>query len=118
MTADRVVAEAASRLVKQLSYHPQNIALAASTIRNKGLSVFEYQAKTETKWPLKLIGSTIHQSPVTKTILQISAMLSASIIPVALFSTTSYSVQVPDRFQSLLGEIKGMSAVTALNCLC
>ncbi|KND91932.1 Nephrocystin-3 [Tolypocladium ophioglossoides CBS 100239] len=98
--------EAASRAVEQLEYHPQNIALAASTMRNKGLTVFDYQSKVEAKMPLTLLGSTIHQSPVTRTILRISAMLSASMIPVTLFSASSHLKTVPARFTNIFAEMK------------
>lgn len=99
--------EAASRAVRQLEYHPQNIALTASTMRNKGLTVFDYQSKLQAEMPLTLLGSTIHQSPVTRTVLRISSMLSASMIPVTLFSATSHLKTVPARFANVFAEMKG-----------
>ncbi|KAK5995898.1 Nephrocystin-3 [Cladobotryum mycophilum] len=86
-------AEAASRLVQGLKYHPQTISLAGSTIRKKGLTVFEYQQEVESNMPLRIMGSTIDQSPVTKTVLRVSAMLSSSAIPVALFRLNEASAR-------------------------
>ncbi|KAK2603805.1 hypothetical protein QQS21_004007 [Conoideocrella luteorostrata] len=104
---DSTQADAASRFVQQFAYHPQNIATAAATIRTKGLSISEYETMIATTMPLTLLGSTLHQSPVTKTVLQISSMLSPSIIPVGLLSATSHLKQAPERFRAILGDMRG-----------
>lgn len=103
---DPTQATAASRLVQQLAYHPHNIAIAAATMRAKGLSVSEYYTIIESKTPLTLLGSTLHQSPVTKTVLQISSMLSVSAIPIALFGTVTQPKHAPERFRAILEEIR------------
>ncbi|OAQ78445.1 tetratricopeptide repeat protein [Purpureocillium lilacinum] len=97
--------EAAARVVKQLEYHPQNISLAASTMRNKALSLLEYHKRIESKLPLSIFGSTMDQSPVTHTVLRVSAMLSDSAIPVALFTVSSLKT-VPARFANVFAEMK------------
>ena len=102
------VADAAAHLVRQLSYHPQSVVLAATTIRNKGVSVAEYRDTNEAQLPLKILGSALHQSPVTKTILQISAMLSLSVIPVALFNATSYLERAPESLKGVINDLKGL----------
>ncbi|KAK7420036.1 hypothetical protein QQX98_003043 [Neonectria punicea] len=105
-------ADAALRIVQSLQHHPQSIAMAASTIRQTALTVADYQQNMGSRVPLHLLGSTIDQSPVTKTILCISAMLSTSFIPVALFSATSQLKTAPDRF---MGILKEMNAFQDLN---
>ncbi|KAJ6442265.1 tetratricopeptide repeat protein [Purpureocillium lavendulum] len=103
---DPVQREAASRVIRQLGYHPQNISLAASTMRNKALDVLEYYDRVEAKLPLSVLGSTMDQSPVTRTVLRISAMLSDSMIPVALLTVSSLKT-VPARFVKVFAEMKG-----------
>ncbi|EFZ00704.1 kinesin light chain-like protein [Metarhizium robertsii] len=93
-------------VVEKLSYHPQSIATAAATIRNKGMSILEYHAMLQASTSMTLLGSSLHQSPLTKTVLQISAMLSTSVIPVALFSATSQLDEAPERLRPILGEIR------------
>lgn len=110
-----MTATAASRLVQQLAYHPHNIAIAAETMRAKGLSVSEYYTIIESKTPLTLLGSTLHQSPVTKTVLQISSMLSASAVPIALFGTVTQPKHAPERFRAILEEIRGKFEVETQN---
>ncbi|KAH6994901.1 hypothetical protein EDB80DRAFT_728193 [Ilyonectria destructans] len=99
--------EAALRIVQSLQHHPQSIAMTASTIRQTNSTVADYERNMESRVPLHLLGSTIDQSPVTKTILRISAMLSSSSIPVALFCATSQLKTAPDRF---MGAFKEMNA--------
>ncbi|EFY85129.1 hypothetical protein J3459_016513 [Metarhizium acridum] len=103
---DPAEAAAASVVVEQLSYHPQSIATAAATIRNKGMSILEYHTMLQASTSMTLLGSALDQSPLTKTVLQISAMLSTSVIPVALFSATSHLDEAPERLRSILGEIR------------
>lgn len=63
---------------------------------------------------MTLLGSSLHQSPLTKTVLQISAMLSTSVIPVALFSATSQLDEAPERLRPILGDIRGMMCLRIL----
>ncbi|CAI6084009.1 unnamed protein product [Clonostachys chloroleuca] len=95
--------EAAKDVVKHLGYHPQSIAILSSTLRHRGITISEYRKRLDAKFTLSLPGSNIDQSPVTTTILGISAMLSNSVIPVALFTTdllkqasTNLSANFPD----------------------
>ncbi|TWU74305.1 hypothetical protein ED733_005619 [Metarhizium rileyi] len=105
----------ASWVVQQLACHPQNIAVAAATIRNKGMTVLEYRTMTEASIPLTLLGSTLHQSPLTKIILQTSAMLATSIIPVALFSATSHVKETPERFRGILEQMRAFQGSSHLD---
>lgn len=89
-----------------LGYHPQSISLTASTIRKKGWTITEYEKSLGLELPLRLIGSTIDLSPVTKTVLRISAMLSSSVIPVAIFSAGSPLRQAPQNFMTELESMK------------
>ncbi len=75
-------------------------------MRNKALSVLEYHTRIESKLPLSVFGSTMDQSPVTHTVLRVSAMLSDSVIPVALFTVSSLKA-VPVRFANVFAEMKG-----------
>jgi hypothetical protein len=95
--------EAAKDVVKHLGYHPQSIAMLSSTIRHRDITISKYRKRLDAKFPLSFPGSNIDQSPVTTTILGISAMLSNSVIPVALFTTdllkqasTNLSSNFPD----------------------
>ena len=101
--------EAASNIAQHLEYHPQALSLAASTMHYKGTTVEEYSQLLDGKIPLAMLGSAIDQSPVTRTILRISAMLSTSIIPLALFTATNQPKQVPDRFTSIFDDMKSES---------
>jgi hypothetical protein len=106
MNTNLGVVEAAQIITEHLAYHSRSILLAASTIRQRGMTVDEYYRQLMEKTPLRLVGSTMDESPVTRTILRISAMLSTSVIPVALFTAGSELKQVPERFTSIFGEIK------------
>lgn len=75
-------------------------------MRCRGMSVAEYAQILNNRLPLTTLGSTIDQSPVTKTILRISSMLSMSMIPVALFTANSQLKQVPERFVSVFADMK------------
>ncbi|KAI5458452.1 hypothetical protein BGZ63DRAFT_46797 [Mariannaea sp. PMI_226] len=99
-------AEAALQIVQRLQYHPQSIAMAASTIRQTNSTIVDFEMKMESRVPLHLLGSTIDQSPVSRTILRISAMLSFSIIPVALFYATSQIKIAPERFMGIFNDMK------------
>lgn len=99
--------EAASRVVRQLKCHPQSISLAGSTIRKKGHTIFNYQRQLEVKMPLGILGSTLDQSPVTRTVLRVSAMLSSSMIPVTLFNPAMELKDAPSRFLNVFQELKG-----------
>jgi hypothetical protein len=57
--------------------------------------------------PLRLLGSTLDQSSVTRTVLRVSAMLSYTVIPVALFNPSKGMKNIPTRFADALAEIKG-----------
>ncbi|UNI22382.1 hypothetical protein JDV02_008274 [Purpureocillium takamizusanense] len=102
---DPVQRDAAARVVRQLEYHAQDVSMAASSMRNKALTVLEYHTRIESKLPLSVFGSTIDQSPVTRTVLRISAMLSDSVIPAALFTVSSLKT-VPARFANVFAEMK------------
>lgn len=107
----KIVAEAAANIARHLDYHPQALSLASSTIRYKGTTVEEYSQMLDAKTPVSMLGSTIDQSPVTRTILRISAMLSTSIIPLALFTATSQLEQVPERFSSIFSDMKSKQRI-------
>ncbi|KAL7795059.1 hypothetical protein V8C37DRAFT_375440 [Trichoderma ceciliae] len=106
--------EAAYRLVRQLKCHPQSIALAASTISKKGLDISQYQSELESNMPLRLLGSTLDQSSVTRTVLRVSAMLSYTIIPVALFSPSKGPKNMPARFTDAFAEIRAFQDASRL----
>ncbi|UKZ58053.1 hypothetical protein TrVGV298_011915 [Trichoderma virens] len=102
--------EAAHRLVRQLKCHPQSIAIAASTICKKGLDISQYQKELASNMPLRILGSTLDQSSVTRTVLRISAMLSYTVIPVALFSPSKRLKNTPARFTDAFAEIRDPAA--------
>jgi hypothetical protein len=106
--------EAAYKLVRQLKCHPQAIALAASTISKKGLDISQYQNELESSMPLRLLGSTLDQSSVTRTVLRVSAMLSYTVIPVTLFSPTKGPKNMPARFRDAFAEIRGTQSLLLL----
>lgn len=84
--------------------------MTACTIRKKGMTVLDYRRKLELKMSWNMIGSTIDQSPVTRTILRISAMLSSTVIPVTLFSAPPYIKEAPARFMNIFAEMKSTSS--------
>ncbi|PTB35981.1 hypothetical protein M441DRAFT_152171 [Trichoderma asperellum CBS 433.97] len=102
---DREV-EAAYKLVRQLKCHPQSVALAASTISKKSLDVSHFQSQLQSNMPLRLLGSTLDQSSVTRTVLRVSAMLSYTVIPVALFNPSKGPKNIPTRFADAFAEIR------------
>ncbi|RFU76310.1 tetratricopeptide-like helical [Trichoderma arundinaceum] len=107
--------EAAYRLVRQLKCHPQSIALAASTISKKGLDISQYQRELDSNMPLRLLGSTLDQSSVTRTVLRVSAMLSYTIIPVALFNPSKGPKIMPARFMDAFAEIRAFQDASRLD---
>ncbi|GFP59757.1 nephrocystin-3 [Trichoderma asperellum] len=98
--------EAAYKLVRQLKCHPQSVALAASTISKKSLDVSHFQSQLQSNMPLRLLGSTLDQSSVTRTVLRVSAMLSYTVIPVALFNPSKGPKNIPTRFADAFAEIR------------
>lgn len=100
------VVEAAANIARHLEYHPQALSLAAATMHYKGTAVKEYSQMLDAKVSLGMLGSAIDQSPVTRTILRISAMLSTSIIPLDLFTATGQVKQIPERFTSIFADMK------------
>lgn len=81
--------------------------MAASAIRKRGYTLTEFETTLDTSTQsFQLLGSTIDQSPLVQTILRISAMLSASVIPVALFDGTTHAGEAPSRFSNMVAEIK------------
>ncbi|KAL6900330.1 hypothetical protein GGI43DRAFT_383810 [Trichoderma evansii] len=111
---DREV-DAAYKLVRQLKCHPQSVALAASTISKKGLDVSLFQSQLQSNMPLRLLGSTLDQSSVTRTVLRVSAMLSYTIIPVALFNPSKGPKNVPTRFADAFAEIRAFRDANRLD---
>ncbi|KAG6271513.1 hypothetical protein E4U49_003885 [Claviceps purpurea] len=93
-------AEAASKIARQLAFHPQDIAVAAATMKVKGSSVSEYLM--ESRVPLTVLSFTLQQSPLAKAVLQISSMLSASVIPAALFGNCLPPELAPARCRAIL----------------
>lgn len=93
--------------MRQLKCHPQSIAIAASTISKKGLEISQYQKELDSNMPLRILGSTLDQSSVTRTVLRVSAMLSYTVIPVALFSRPKEPKHTPTRFTDAFAEIRG-----------
>lgn len=57
--------------------------------------------------PLRTLGSMLDQSSVTRTVLRVSAMLSYTAIPVALFGSPKGHRNTPARFTETLKEIRG-----------
>ncbi|KAG6119819.1 hypothetical protein E4U14_004662 [Claviceps sp. LM454 group G7] len=92
--------EAASKIARQLVFHPQDIAVATATMKVKGSSISEYLM--ESRVPLTLLGSALHQSPLAKAVLQISSMLSASVIPAVLFGDCLPPELAPERCRAIL----------------
>lgn len=111
---DREV-EAAYKLVRQLKCHSQSVALAASTISKKSLVVSHFQSQLQSNMPLRLLGSTLDQSSVTRTVLRVSAMLSYTVIPVALFNPSKGPKNVPTRFADAFAEIKAFQGANRLD---
>ncbi|KAL7942941.1 hypothetical protein V8C42DRAFT_330840 [Trichoderma barbatum] len=107
--------EAAYRLVRQLQCHPQSIAIAASTICKKGLDISQYQKELASNMPLRILGSTLDQSSVTRTVLRVSAMLSYTVIPVALFSPSKGPKITPSRFTDAFAEIRAFKDASRLD---
>ncbi|KAL7813420.1 hypothetical protein V8C26DRAFT_159239 [Trichoderma gracile] len=107
--------EAAHKLVRQLKCHPQSIALAASTINKKGLDVSYYQSEVAFNMPLRTLGSMLDQSSVTRTVLRVSAMLSYTAIPVALFGSPKGHKTTPARFTDTLNEIRAFQDANRLD---
>ncbi|KAL6862291.1 hypothetical protein J3F83DRAFT_745778 [Trichoderma novae-zelandiae] len=107
--------EAAHELVRQLKCHPQSIALAASTISKKGLDVSYYQREVASNMPLRILGSTLDQSSVTRTVLRVSAMLSYTVIPAALFSSPKGHKTTPARFTDTFEEIRAFQHANRLD---
>ncbi|KAK1240587.1 hypothetical protein MKX07_004615 [Trichoderma sp. CBMAI-0711] len=107
--------EAAHKLVRQLKCHPQSIALAASTINKKGLDVSYYQSEVAFNMPLRTLGSMLDQSSVTRTVLRVSAMLSYTAIPVALFGSPKGHRNTPARFTDTLKEIRAFQEANRLD---
>ncbi|KAK0759238.1 hypothetical protein N5P37_008123 [Trichoderma harzianum] len=107
--------EAAYRLVRQLKCHPQSIAIAASTISKKGLEISQYQKELDSNMPLRILGSTLDQSSVTRTVLRVSAMLSYTVIPVALFSRPKEPKHTPARFTDAFAEIRAFQDANRLD---
>jgi hypothetical protein len=102
-------AEAARHAVEFLEYHPRNIALTASMIRRKNVTVSDYFNTSQLHMPLSAPKSHIDQSPFAEMIMRISAMLSSSAIPVAIFTATqSHMSSVPMRFQKIFTNLKGL----------
>lgn len=97
--------------MRQLKCHAQSIALAASTISKKCLGVSHFQSQLQSSMPLRLLGSTLDQSSVTRTVLRVSAMLSYTVIPVALFNPSKELSKelknIPARFADAFAEIRG-----------
>lgn len=93
--------------MRQLKCHPQSVTLAASTINKKGLDVSLFQSQLHSNMPLRLLGSTLDQSSVTRTVLRVSAMLSYTVIPVALFNPSKGPKNIPTRFADAFAEIRG-----------
>lgn len=93
--------------MRQLKCHAQSIALAASTISKKCLGVSHFQSQLQSTMPLRLLGSTLDQSSVTRTVLRVSAMLSYTVIPVALFNPSKELKNIPARFADAFAEIRG-----------
>lgn len=111
---DREV-EAAYKLVRQLKCHAQSIALAASTISKKCLGVSHFQSQLQSSMPLRLLGSTLDQSSVTRTVLRVSAMLSYTVIPVALFNSSKEPKNIPARFADAFAEIRAFRSANRLD---
>ncbi|KAH6603279.1 tetratricopeptide-like helical [Trichoderma cornu-damae] len=107
--------KAAYRLVRRLKCHPQSIALAASTISKKGLDISQYQKELDSNMPLRLLGSTLDQSSVTRTVLRVSAMLCCTVIPVALFTPSNGPKNMPTRFADAFAEIKAFRDASRLD---
>ncbi|KAG6045408.1 hypothetical protein E4U39_002406 [Claviceps sp. Clav50 group G5] len=93
-------AEAASKIARQLAFHPQDIAVAVATMKAKGSGVSEYLM--DSRVPLNLLSSTLQQSPLAKTVLQISSMLPATVIPAALFRDCFPPELAPERCRAIL----------------
>ncbi|PTB72478.1 hypothetical protein M440DRAFT_158309 [Trichoderma longibrachiatum ATCC 18648] len=107
--------EATHQLVRQLKCHPQSVALAASTISKRGLDVSYYQSEVASHMPLRILGSMLDQSSVTRTVLRVSAMLSYTVIPVALFCSPKSHSKTPARFTDTLKEIRAFQDANRLD---
>ncbi len=100
------VEETEASLVKRLECHPVRISQAASTIRFTRMTLSEYLRELDEKAMPRIFGSAIDQFPMTRTILRVSAMLSSSAIPTALFNAQLKATEVPSRFTRAISEIK------------
>ena len=78
------------------------------------MKISEYQARSELRISLHMPGSIIDQSPLAKTILRISAMLSTSVIPVTLFLATPPQPAAPAKFLDTYSELQGMHGILPL----
>lgn len=92
--------------MKQLDYNPLLISTAASTIHNRGITVIDYLAGIEAKNKPALFGSTIDQSPVTRTFLKVSSMLSLAAIPASLFTVPWEANHAASEVDELLHQMR------------
>ena len=74
----------------------------------------DYQREVASNMPLRILGSMLDQSSVTRTVLRVSAMLSYSVIPVALFGSPRGHKKTPARFADTLQEIRGKCTAIVL----
>lgn len=108
-------AMAAKELVQRLECHPRSIVQAASTIRNKKILISDYHLMLATTSRPGIFGSAIDQSPSSRLILRISALLSSSTIPASLFLRSLQSTKsIPSRFSKAARELKGKSSFVLL----
>lgn len=107
--AKRYAEIAAKDLIRRLDGHPKSIAQAAAAVRMKKLLLTDYQILLQDTPEPRLFGSAIDQSPSSRLILRISAMLSSEAIPASLFlgSLITDPKPVPPRFNKVITELRG-----------